>query len=206
MRKIVTIGREFGSGGREVGKRLAEMLQVSYYDNEIVTELAERTNLSVEYISQLSEGGSKPVHYMPITTGRSFYRPVNQMQVQKLNLSIEQGKLLREIAEKTDCVIVGRCANYILKDMNPLAVFIYADMETKLKRCREKAPEHENMSDKALMQHILNIDKSRAQYYKSVTGKNWDDKTNYEIMINTTYYTIKEAAQLIAQPLFHELG
>ena len=201
MRKIITICREFGSGGREVGKRLAEILQIPYYDDEIVTQLAERTQLAVSYVNQFSEKELKPIQYFPITTGRSFHRQINTSLLQNINLRIEQSNLLRELAEKSDCVIVGRCANYILKDFEPLRVFIYAEMDTKIKRCREKAPEHENMSDKELKKHILGIDKIRANYYQSVTGRKWGEKTDYDMMINTTEYPIKLVAQIIAQPL-----
>ena len=126
---------------------------------------------------------------------------MSQKQLQKLNLHIEQSKLLKELAEKSDCVIVGRCGNYILSDFNPLSVFIYADMDSKIKRCREKAPEHEHMTDKELQKYILEIDKTRAHYYKSVTGRKWGEKTDYGMMINATYYSVKLIAQIIAQPL-----
>jgi cytidylate kinase len=203
MKKLITIGREFGSGGREVGKRLAEILQIPYYDNEIVTQLAERTQLAEEYVQKLLDESTKAIQHFPITVGRSFSRKANPAQLINLNIHIEQGKLLRELAEKTDCVIVGRCANYVLRDLDPLRVFVYAEMESKIKRCREKMPEHEKLSDKELQQLILNVDKGRSQYYKFVTGGQWDDKNNYDILVNTTYYSIKEIAEIIAQPLFY---
>jgi cytidylate kinase len=201
MRKIITICREFGSGGREVGKRLAEILQIPYYDNEIVTQLAERTQLAVSYVSQFSEKGLKSIDYFPITTGRSFHRQMqmNPKALQNINLRIEQGRLLRELAEKSDCVIVGRCANHILSDFDPLRVFIYAEMDAKIKRCREKAPEHEQMTDKELIKHINGIDKTRADYYKSVTGRQWGDRGDYDMMINSTHYPIKLIAKILAQ-------
>ena len=199
MRKIITIGREFGSGGREVGKRLAEILQIPYYDNEIVTQLAQRTQLSVNYINQFLEKKASLINYFPITVGRSFYRQINPMPLQSSYIHFEQSKLLKELAQQTDCVIVGRCANYILDDYNPLRIFVYAEMDSKMKRCREKAPEHEQMSEKDLKQHILAVDKSRAQYYKFVTGRRWDDKNNYDMLINTTYCPVKDVAQMIAQ-------
>lgn len=208
MRKIITICREFGSGGREIGKRLAEILQVPYYDDEIVTQLAERTQLAVSYVNQFSEKGLKPIQYFPITVGRSFHRQmeVNPNMLQTINLRIEQGKLLKELAEKSDCVIVGRCANHILKDFGPLRVFVYAEMDTKIKRCREKAPEHESLSDKQLERHIREIDKTRAHFYKSVTGRLWGDKLDYDMMINTTDYPVKLVAQIVAQPLLFGEG
>ena len=206
MRKIITICREFGSGGREVGKRLAEILQIPYYDNEIVTEIASRTQLAESYVNQFSEKSAQPIQYFPITIGRSIGRQMNPKLQQSINIRIEQNKLLRELAEKSDCVIVGRCANHILSDFDPLRVFIYAEMDSKIKRCREKAPEHEYMNDKVLRRHILEIDKTRAHYYKTVTGREWGEKTDYDMMVNATYYPIKLIAQIIAQPLLFGEG
>ena len=201
MRKITTICGEFGSGGREVGKRLAEILQIPYYDDEIVTMLAERTQLVETYVGQFSEKGIKTAQYFPITIGRTFHWQMSPKLLQNINLHVEQSKLLRELAEKSDCVIVGRCANHILKDFDPLRIFIYSELESKIKRCREKADEHEHMSDKELKKHIRYVDKARAHYYKSITGRQWGSKTEYDIMINTSYYPIKLVAQIIAQPL-----
>ena len=204
MHRIITICREFGSGGREVGKRLAETLQIPYYDDEIVTQLAERTQLAEAYINQFSEKNIQPIQYFPITVGRTFHRQINPKLVQNINLHVEQGKLLKEFAEQSDCVIVGRCANYILRDFDPLRIFIYAEMDAKMKRCREKAPEHERMTDKELRRHILDVDKARASYYESVTGRRWGEKTEYDMMINTSYYPIKLVAQIIAQPILFD--
>ena len=207
MRKIITICREFGSGGREVGKRLAEILQIPYYDYEIVTQLAERTQLAADYVNQFSERNLQTIQYFPITVGRTFQRYINLIELQNINLQIEQNKLLYELAEKSDCVIVGRCANHILKKLDPLRIFIYAEMDAKIKRCKEKAPENEKLTDKELSKHILKIDKSRAQYYKAITGNNWGEKKDYDMMINSTYYPIKLIAQIIAQHLlFGEEG
>lgn len=198
MRKIITIAREFGSGGREMGKRLAELLQIPYYDHQIVTELAQRTQLAEEYIRQFSEKSQNPIQYFPITTGQRFY-PQMLPALQSTNVHIEQNKLLREFAEKSDCVIVGRCANVVLRDFDPMRIFVYAEMDSKIRRCREKAPEQEHMSEKELKQHILAVDKERASYYKFVTGQRWDEKTDYDLCINTTYCPPKSSARMVAQ-------
>ena len=203
MRNIITISREFGSGGREIGKRLAEILQIPYYDNEIITELAQRTQLAEEYVRQFAETGAKSINYFPITMGRTFTRQIAPKQMQVLNLQAEQSKLLGELAEKSDCVIVGRSAGFILREYNPLRVFVYANMTSKLKRCREKAP-NENMTDKELVRHIENVDKGRAQYYKMLTGHEWDNKFNYDVLINTSHYPPKLAAQMLSQVLVYD--
>lgn len=197
MRRIITIGREFGSGGREMGRRLAEELGIAYYDQEIITEISKRTSLAEQYVTQIVE--SSPISLFPITIGRSFYPVKNPVFEQKQSIYQEQGKIIMEMAEKTDCVIVGRCADYILRKQNPFRIFVYADMESKMKRCREKAPEQEHFSDKELKQHILDIDAKRAKYYKSYTGQSWGDKSNYDFCINTTQTVIKEIVPVLAK-------
>ena len=96
------------------------------------------------------------------------------------------------MAAKSDCVIVGRCADYILKQYNPFRIFVYADMESRMARCRAKAPEEEEMTDKELKQHILGIDKKRAKYYEFYTGHKCGDKLNFDLCVNTSGIVIKE--------------
>lgn len=196
-RKIITINREFGSGGREVGKRLADILEIPYYDNEIVTQIARRTQLAEKYVRQISERG--PHIVFPITVGRSFYPTLDQGMIQTNSVYVEQGKILKELAEKSDCVIIGRCANHVLERYGPMRIFVCAEMDYKIRRCREKAPEHEHMTDKQLRQHIAGVDKNRASYYKFVAGGDWADRTNYDLCVNTTHFPIKQAVQAIAQ-------
>lgn len=97
------------------------------------------------------------------------------------------------------CVIVGRCADYILKDYKPFRIFVYADMESKIKRCMEKAPEDEKMTEKDLKNHILAVDKKRARYYKLYTGRTWGNRLNFDLCVNTTQTVIKEIVPAIAR-------
>lgn len=189
MNRIITIGREFGSGGRELGRRLAEELQVAYYDQEIIAEIAKRTSLSEQYVQHITE--HRPVMSFPIHVGRSFYSVPNPAMKQSQALYQEQKKIILEMAEKSNCVIVGRCADHILEEQKPFRIFVYADMESKLRRCREKAPEHEHLSDKELRQHIQEIDRNRSKYYGFYTDKKWGDKLNYDLCINTTGSVVK---------------
>lgn len=113
----------------------------------------------------------------------------------------EQARIITEMAQKSDCVIVGRCGDYILKEYEPFRIFVYADMESKLKRCREKASEEEKMTDKELKQHILGIDRKRAKYYQFYTGHKWGDKLNFDVCINTSRVVIKEIVPAVAKML-----
>lgn len=198
MNTIITIGREFGSGGREIGKRLAELLGYAYYDKEIVQEISNRTSLAEAYIHQIVE--QNPKMLFPITTARTLHHtPSNDYLFRQYNnIYTEQANVLHEMAEKSPCIIVGRCADYILRDLNPLRVFIYADMKSKLARCREMAEDHENLSDAELIKKIKRVDKSRAKYYQYYTGNTWGKRRNYDLLINTTSLKVEHVAVLLA--------
>ena len=196
MHKIITIGREFGSGGRELGKRIADTLQIAYYDQEIITELAKRTNQTEEYIRQLEESNFIPL--LPITIGRTFSSQFYQAMEPNQAVFIEQSKMIKEMAEKSDCVIVGRCADYILRDKNPLRIFVYADMDFKLARCRQTGEPTETNNDAELKRKMNAIDRQRAQYYQCHTGRTWGEKSGYDLCINMTSLEIKNVAAAIA--------
>ena len=197
MNRIITIGREFGSGGRELGRRLSEELGFAYYDQEIISEIAQRTEMSEQYVQSIVE--HQPVFSFPIHIGRSFYPTPTPVFDQSMAVYQEQARIITEMAQKSDCVIVGRCADYILKEHEPFRMFVYADMESKIKRCLEKASEEEEMTDKELKQHILGIDKKRAKYYQFYTGHKWGDKLNFDLCINTSRTIIKEIVPAVAK-------
>ena len=197
MNRIITIGREFGSGGRELGRRLSEELGFAYYDQEIISEIAQRTKMSEQYVQSIVE--HKPSFSFPIHIGRSFYPAPAPVFDQSMSVYQEQARIITEMAHKSDCVIVGRCGDYILKEYEPFRMFVYADIESKMKRCREKASEEEKMTDKELKQHILGIDKKRAKYYEFYTGHKWGDKLNFDLCINTSRTVIKEIVPAVAR-------
>ena len=197
MNKTITIGREFGSGGRELGRRLARELGFDYYDKEILSEIAKHTSLSEEYVQQVVE--NQPRQLFPITTGHSFMYVDTQPLQQASAVFHAQQEIIREMAERSSCVIVGRCADYILRELKPFRIFVYADMQSRIARCRARAPEGENMPDKEYKQQILSMDKSRARYYDFYTDMKWGDKLNYELCINTTDQDIPSLAVFLAK-------
>ncbi len=198
MNKIITVGREFGSGGRELAKRLSDKLGIAYYDKEIIAEIAKRTQLAEEYVHDIIE--QKSGVFYPITVGRTFHATAaDYMLRQYTSVYTEQANVLREMAEKSDCIIVGRCGDYILKELKPIRLFVYADMDAKVARCRQKAEESENLTDKELRKKIRRVDKERARYYRYYTGQEWGDPSNYDMCINTTSIQIKELAEALAQ-------
>ena len=192
---IISVGREFGSGGREFGRLLAEKLGYEYYDKEIITEIAKKTSLSETYVKQIVE--QTPHSLFPITTGNAFAYYGNNHLYNVQSIFREQTNVITEMAKKSDCVIVGRCADYILEDLNPFKIFIYADEKSKIVRCLKKVDEPESVNVKKLKKQIKNIDKNRARYYSFYTGKKWGDKLNYDICINTSDIEIGEAVSVI---------
>ena len=197
MNKIITIGREFGRGARDFAPRLSETLGVAYYAQEIISEIAKRTSLSEKYVQAVVE--HRPSFSFPIHIGRSFYPSANPAFEQTMTVYQEQARIITEMAAKSDCVIVGRCADYILQEYRPFRIFVYADMASKIKRCREKGPEEEALSEKELRQKISGIDKKRAKYYAFYTGHAWGDKLNFDLCVNTTQTVIKEIVPAIAK-------
>ena len=149
MNKIITISREFGSGGRELGRRIADMLQIAYYDQEIVNELAKRTNYTETYLHQMEDSNLIPL--LPITIGRTFSSQFYQAVEPNQSTFAKQTKIIKEMAEKSDCVIVGRCADYFLNDKKPLRIFVYADMAFKITRCLEKGEVPADLTDTILL-------------------------------------------------------
>ena len=200
MNKIITIGREFGSGGREIGKRLSDLLGIAYYDKEIVEEISKRTQLAESYIRQIVE--QKPGFYYPITIGRTLHtQGADYLLKQHTSVYMEKTNVLREMAEKSDCIIVGRCADYILRDAKPFRLFVYADMASKMERCRQKAEIEEHLTDRQLMKQIKHVDKNRAKYYQYYTGQVWGARENYDLCVNTSSVSIKELTEALAKLL-----
>lgn len=187
MNKVICIGREFGSGGRELGRRLAEELGFAYYDKQILDEIVAKTPFSEDYVNSIVEGNM--INLYPINVGVSFSTVDNYPMKQVQSIYTAQTDVIRAMAEKSDCVIVGRCADYILEQEEGIQIFklfVYADIEAKVKRCFERAPEGENLTEKEMIKQINKVDKARANYYSNYTLRKWGDKKYYDFCINTT--------------------
>lgn len=205
MNKIITVGREFGSGGRELAKHLAELLGIAYYDKEIVQEIAKRTELAEDYLHAIVENHTGIP--FPITVGRTIHHHNHGGEYllhHYAQVYSEQATVLREMAERSDCVIVGGCSDYILKEYHPVRLFVYANADAKFARCRANADAHEHLSDKQLRRMIKKVDKNRAKHYRYHTGQIWGDRTNYDLCINTSWASIEEVAKTLA-PLLESI-
>ncbi|MBQ9263469.1 MAG: cytidylate kinase-like family protein [Clostridia bacterium] len=193
---IITISREFGSGGRELGKRLADQLGYVYYDREIIAAIAQRSHMDTDYVENAIE---RPIWQAPSPTFRHSFATPSLFQSEQLNLLMEQRKVLEEIAEKgEDCVIVGRNADVVLSEYGPLSLFVCANMEAKIKRCRERAAADEQLTDKQMTQKINSIDKNRAKVREMITGSKWGDRAAYDLIINTSGWNLKELTPAVA--------
>ena len=193
--RIITVSREFGSGGREIGKRLSDALNIAYYDREIVTAIAESTSLDQEYIDKALDNSIFNQIY-PVTFSHTLSSHALGSGV---NLLAQQHKVIKKLASKGDCVIVGRSADALLYEYNPFRLFVYADMQSKIDRCRNRAPQGENLSDKDYKKKILQIDKARAENHDFVSSYSWGDMKNYDLCINTSKIDIKSIIPQLAR-------
>lgn len=194
--RIITVSREFGSGGREVGKRLAEKLGIAYYDREIITAVAQRSGLAEEYIASISERGVSA--YYPITFGHTFAH-TSAILDPHMEVMAEQTKLLKSLAQKGDCVIVGRSADVVLREEEPFSLFVYADEKSKLARCRARqSAEEAKLTDAALKRRMTKVDRERARYRALLTDRRWGDMRGYHLCVNTTGWNMHALVDVLA--------
>ena len=184
---VITIAREYGSGGRYVGRLIADKLGIKFYDKEFIEKLATETGLSEEYIESHEQ---KRDVLDGLNNG--YYFGLNNAD----DLFIKEAELIKDVAEKESCVIIGRCADFILQDKeNVLKVFIYSDMEDKIKRATEIYGFDKEKAEK----EIKRIDKLRANHYKYYTEKQWDNHANYDICINSDTLGVEKSADIICE-------
>ena len=197
MNRIITVSREFGSGGRELARRLAEKLGVAYYDQEIITEIAKRTDLSVGYVKQIT--ANRPFASFPLHIGehlgQSLY--VDPVLQQSSSVYGEQHKIIQEIADKSDCLIVGRCADYILRDRHPFRIFVYASIENKVARCMAHRTAGESDNVQEMKKKICSLDRNRAKYYEFYCDQKWGARENYDLMVNTRGEVVEKTADAV---------
>ena len=191
MKSIITISREFGSGGRTVGRLVAEQLGYAFYDHELVNEVARRCGFSPRFIEEHGEYASARSSLL-FSLATATQTPDTLSMFDRLY--IEQMKFIEELAEKGKCVIVGRCADYILRDRKDcLHVFIHADMESRAKRIVEQY----GQSDKSPEKRLAEKDQKRKVYYKNYTGRAWAQAKNYDICLNSGVLGLQTCAELI---------
>ncbi len=196
MGKLITISRQFGSGGREIGKKLSEKLEINYYDREIIEEVASKTGLHKNYVEANENNITKN---FPIAFGRAF---TSYAQPVSDKLFLAQSDAIKDLAKKGKGVFVGRCADYILKDKKILKVFIYSsDIDKKINGCYERVPADRRYNRKAMRRKIEEVDEKRRRYYNYYTGKKYGNPTNYNIAIDTAKFSVNQAVDIIISAL-----
>ena len=192
---VITIARGFGSGGKTVGKMLAQKLNLDFYDNELLQLASEESGINIELFGKADEKVKTGLFKRYNRSyGEYVLSPNSADFVSSDNLFNYQAKIMKDLAERGDCVIIGRCGNYILKDdPNVIKLYLYADLETSLDRVTELY----GMKPSEAKRTIEKIDKSRAAYYEYYTGKNWHDLSNYDLCINTSGISFENAVEII---------
>ena len=194
---IAAIGRQYGSGGREIGETLAKMMGVPFFDRELIAIAAEKSGVSKDVYAHIDETATNSLLYALSTGAYTFSTHFTTVSDLPLNdkLYIIQTNLIKDIVkENGSCVIVGRCADYILKDDPRCAsFFIHAPMKNRIARIMEK----ENISAAQAEYRIIKTDKKRANYYNFYTNQDWGNIDNYDLCINSAILGKEKTAEMI---------
>lgn len=196
MDKVITISRQYGSGGREIGQKLADHYGVPFYDNELITRAAKESGFAEETFARAEDKATNSLLYS-LAMGINVYG--NQdFGFSGLSLDdrifLAQSDVIRKVAEEGPCVIVGRCADYVLKEQQNICnIFVHASLDYRLKRVVEQYGENEKKAGEV----IIKNDKSRANYYNYHVGEKWTNLNNYDLVIRSDFSGIDNAVASI---------
>ncbi len=184
---VITIARQYGSGGRTIGEMLADKLGVHFYDKELMKLASEESGINERLFNTADEKVKQSVFSKMFKTEKAYkgdvISPESGEFISDDNLFNYQAKVVKELAEKENCVIVGRCADYVLKDYDHvLSVFIHGPKDF----CMQEAAKKINLTGKELERFIAKTDKERADYYKYYTGREWTDARNYDLCLDSS--------------------
>ncbi len=204
MGRVITIGRQFGSGGHEVGLRLAKRLEIPFYDKELIKLTAESSRFAEGYLAKMDEQRPSFLNVGPsgMISGAGMSSTtvgaVNQFYHLSPNdqIFLATSKVMHSLAAEGPCVIVGRCADYILRDLDPVNFFISASMEDRIAR-KMALDEHHDMDRKSMEKLIKQTDKDRSKFYEYYSHKNWGDARNYHLCIDTSVVGVDGAVEII---------
>ena len=203
LKLIVTIDREYGSGGHEVARRLADRLGLKLYDEEIIAKAAEKTGYREEYIKDNEEKA-------PEYSISSIFAAVDTFQASPFaKVQEEEFNIIREIAEERNCVIVGRAADYILSDERHVSIFLFAPLEDRVRRkiaLDRMNPGKEVLSEAAMEKKVKAVDKQRRRYYEFYTDNKWGGHETFDVLINTARSGINGAVDIIEAYIKGGLG
>ena len=190
MNRVIVISREYASGGSEIGRRLADRLGVPFYDRKFVDAAVKDSGLPQDFVRQEER---KFISSLLFNLSTGGYRYANDHSMSD-QLHIAESNVLKNMAAQGDCVIVGRCADYILRDEAEIfSVYIHADMTVRVKRCVEEY----GMEPRRLEQTIREKDRERPRHYEYYTDRTWGDRSNYHLSVNAGRLGIDEAVDVI---------
>lgn len=195
---VITIGRQYGSGGREIGKKISEILKIGYYDDELISLAAKNSGMSSDALSDADEKATNSLLYTLALGGSLFSGNAALAYEMPINdkLYIAQSDIIKDLASRESCVIIGRCADYVLKEIpDVINVFIYADIETRAARVATRR----NITEAKAKDIIIKTDKQRANYYNYYTSRKWGRIENYDICIDSGKTGTQKAAEIIAE-------
>ncbi len=193
---VVTIARQYGSGARTIGRMLASDLGIGYYDKDIIHMASEDSGILEQMFGRVDEYSNTK---LPLFGKNGIYTgevagPSSKDFISDENLFAYQAKIIRELAKNQSCVIIGRCANYILRDYpNVVRVFVHADMAVRL----ERAGKIQSMAPKELERYLLKDDRRKEDFSRRFTGKSWTDLTQYDLIIDSGKNSYERCVQVI---------
>ncbi len=194
----ITIARQYGSGGREIGELVAKSLNIPIYDKELITEAASKENLNEEVLRNADESATNSLLYTVAMGSNSLGAAMHFGYKMPLNdkLFLLQSDVIRECAKKRSGVYIGRCADYVLRDEpSLLRIFVYGDIEHREARVRQRHPE---LKSSQIINVIEKTDKRRSTYYNFYTGNKWGHFGNYDLLVNSSTLGIEGTAKLIS--------
>ncbi len=203
-RFVISIGREFGSGGKYIGQELAKRLNVKCYDNELLAKVSENYNIDMQMLKKMDEK-QKSGYWYSFATNYVFSKDGEVLPISaEDNLFLKQAKVIEDLYQNENCVIIGRCSDFILKDKpNVISIFIYSsDINFKIHRKKDL----ENISISSAEKKIDTIDKQRAEYYEHFTSRKWGDKNNYEICIDSSKIGVEESINVLENYIKNRLN
>lgn len=198
MNTVITIGRQFGSGGRDIGEKLASHYGIAFYDKDLLKRAAKESGICPELFENNDEKPTSSFLYNLVTDTYSFgySSPYIEMPLSH-KVFLAQFDTIKKIAQEGPCVIVGRCADYALSDFgNRISVFIYAPLEDRIKRITDKYPDVNDPSK--IKDMIIKTDKSRANYYNYYSSKKWGRADSYDLCVNSSILGIDGTVDLIS--------
>ena len=195
---VITIARQYGSGGREIGEKVAAALGIKHYDENLITLAAREGNLDETVASRADESAANSLLYTLALGSNFFGSAMNFGYKPPLNdkLFLLQSDVIRRAAEEGSCVIIGRCADYVLRDHpKRLSIFVYGDLPHRKQRVMER---HEGITEAQAIDLINKTDRRRSSYYNFYTGNKWGKYDNYHLAINSSLLGIDKTAEMIA--------